>query len=580
MQWLNPGAAWALLALAYLPLLYLLKRRHRDVPIPSSLLWRRALAEQLSNRPFQKMRRSLLLALQLLLALLLSLALMQPVFSGGAARELLLAFDLSAGMQADAGGRTRLTRALEHAAGVVSALPPGSRVSVVTAGRHTRQLLSRSSDFAATHRVLAGITAENGSADLAPALSLARAMAREAEGLETLFYTHAALEAEAGVFLMTPFEGVDNAAVLSLSAAGGQALCRVANYGGARTLTLSCYADGAPADAAMLSLGAGETGQVRFDVPADAVHLRAEILETDALPLDNACDFIIRSTRARRVVLAGEGNVFLESALTIGGDVELSRGSAREAALAPGYALYVFDGAQPDAPPPSGSLMLLKHGGAAGPGTLRRAPGALAERLTRGMPLKDVAVRAYTPLTAGTPLLLAGDDAVATLDVRDGRKIVRFGFDLHDSNLPVKLDFPLLIQNLLSELISESAAVGADAACGRDVYLTPDPRAASARLIAPSGAEYSIDGPGPFGETNEAGVYRFEQVVEGETRVDAFALNMPRGESETRMVPEGDNWDAATASGQGIGMHALAKLAALIALIVLMAEWWVIARGL
>ncbi|MEA5069281.1 MAG: hypothetical protein VB067_09855, partial [Christensenellaceae bacterium] len=86
--------------------------------------------------------------------------------------------------------------------------------------------------------------------------------------------------------------------------------------------------------------------------------------------------------------------------------------------------------------------------------------------------------------------------------------------------------------------------------------------------------------PGPFGETNEAGVYRFEQVVEGETRVDAFALNMPRGESETRMVPEGDNWDAATASGQGIGMHALAKLAALIALIVLMAEWWVIARGL
>lgn len=84
MNWLTPGLALAVGAVAVplLLVLYLLKLRRRDVEVSSTLLWRKAVQDMQANAPFQRLRRNILLLLQMLALLAAILALAQPRLAG------------------------------------------------------------------------------------------------------------------------------------------------------------------------------------------------------------------------------------------------------------------------------------------------------------------------------------------------------------------------------------------------------------------------------------------------------------------------------------------------------------------
>src|SRR3954449_623175 len=111
-KFLNPWAALAGAAI-FIPLLlilYFLKLRRREMTVPSTLLWRKAIQDLQVNAPFQKLRRNLLLLLQMLLLLLLTLALARPVanYYRGAGRTSVILIDRSGSMNSRdmKGGKT------------------------------------------------------------------------------------------------------------------------------------------------------------------------------------------------------------------------------------------------------------------------------------------------------------------------------------------------------------------------------------------------------------------------------------------------------------------------------------------
>ncbi len=132
MTWAAPGLAMiaAAIAVPSLLILYFLKLRRRQVMISSTLLWKKAIQDLHANAPFQKLRRNLLLFLQLLVLAAILIALAQPqIMSDRTTGDLkIFMIDRSASMNAMDGDpestRTisRLERAKEFAIDEVDAM--------------------------------------------------------------------------------------------------------------------------------------------------------------------------------------------------------------------------------------------------------------------------------------------------------------------------------------------------------------------------------------------------------------------------------------------------------------------------
>ena len=133
---LTSAAVAAAVAIPLLLVLYFLKLRRVTMPVGSTLLWKKAIQDLQVNSPFQKLRRNVLLLLQLLALLALLLALARPVSEGtplaGAKSVILL--DHSASMNARDGdnGGTRLDEAKRRANVLVGTMKPGATAMVIS----------------------------------------------------------------------------------------------------------------------------------------------------------------------------------------------------------------------------------------------------------------------------------------------------------------------------------------------------------------------------------------------------------------------------------------------------------------
>src|SRR3990170_8409882 len=128
----------ALLGLLFTPAviaMYLLKLRRDERIVPSTLLWTRLISDVEANAPWQRLRRSLLLLLQLLLVAILALLAARPFLErpAGLARDIVLVLDTSASMAATDVTPNRLQAAKAAALDALRDLPAGGKVSIVTA---------------------------------------------------------------------------------------------------------------------------------------------------------------------------------------------------------------------------------------------------------------------------------------------------------------------------------------------------------------------------------------------------------------------------------------------------------------
>jgi len=114
MQWLTPFTALyaAAATVPLLLLLYFLKLKRKEQFVSSTLLWKRAVQDLQVNAPFQRLRRNILLLLQLLMLLAILFALAGPVLSltAGPGRRYVLLIDRSASMSARDGQPEALAR--------------------------------------------------------------------------------------------------------------------------------------------------------------------------------------------------------------------------------------------------------------------------------------------------------------------------------------------------------------------------------------------------------------------------------------------------------------------------------------
>ncbi|MDR3634666.1 MAG: BatA and WFA domain-containing protein [Isosphaeraceae bacterium] len=175
------GMAWAVLAGIPVGIiaLYFLKLRRRPVQVPSTLLWRRSLEDLHVNSLFQRLRRNLLLFLQLLAVLLAMLALAGPRFTGtsGQGQRFVLAIDNSGSMSATDVRPTRLAAAKEAAKKVVNGMDSDDLAMIVSFSDRAKVVSNYTGDRRLLLSRIEGITPSEASTSLREALQVAAGLA-------------------------------------------------------------------------------------------------------------------------------------------------------------------------------------------------------------------------------------------------------------------------------------------------------------------------------------------------------------------------------------------------------------------
>jgi hypothetical protein len=606
-------------------LMYILKLRRKQHLVSSTLLWQRALDDVQANAPWQRLRPSMLLLLQLLALLALVLALAGPAYTSSrhVAGDVILIVDESYGMQAHDVAPSRFAAALSQAHSLAGNLPGGNVASVIGMSAQPRLAIAESSDGGAIGRAIDGLRPGISAPNFLGALSLAASLARSGERTRVVVLT----SRESGISslpLRAPFPveivriGSPTLHDLGITAFSGarsgatvRALVRIGNFGGAtESSDLNLFVDGQLADVRPVQVAPGKQETLFWtDLPGSARALQVRLAHADDVDADKSAWAVTGSVGPQRVLLVTRADYFVETALSLDPAVSVVTvaPAAYRDSLVHGYDLVVFDGTLPRTLPAMPVLLLSPPAGRTrlpGGGTIvlgRFVPGSgiaqsaspagpspgVPTGILRYVDLSDVHIGRSRKATlpgwiqpvasgaAGAPLLAAGEN--------NGRRLALTTFSLQESDWPLRISFPILIQNLL-RYVAPAFAPGATALdAGQTIQLTPPPGTAEIRVLRPDGTVSTLPArPGtgfaPFAGTAQTGIYTATAVGSGRPISVRFAVNFLPARPAPASGPPDETLGAATSNP---GSSSTASIPtnigwafALAFLLLLSAEWW------
>jgi len=585
---LAPVHFWFLGLIPVVILLYLLKLRRTEVVIPSTMLWLKSLQDLTANAPFQRLRKNLLLLLQILVLLLLVFGLARPFVKAEGTRgeNLCVVIDRSASMECmEKENKTRLELAKERALDLIEDMESGDRMMLVSFAESAEVLCELTDDRGRLRAAVEGIQTEDTRSNIRDVTMIVRSLAPDnpdvpsvVSDLEILLISDGNLsdldelgQLSLDISFIRIGETRHNAGIVAFSTrkppegqGARQAFVLVHNENiSALQSTLSLYFNGGNEDSLLaveeIDVPPGETGEMVFELPhVEQGLLRAELDVDDMLAVDNKAWLALRPEAYIRVLLVDEadsmGGYFLRRVLGLEPRVELSSVTPAEYTGSEESDLTIFDGWAPgqgDAADnakqlPAGTLLFIN---AVPPaldvktaGTLDNPPVLATEKdhpvmrfLNPGNVRVGKALQVELPSGARTLISTTNGPLVADVS-RAGQQMLLVTFDLGDSNWPLHLSFPLFVQNLLAWTPRSGLAQEGSIATGKSIELLADVGVEEARVTLPDKTVETVNldplRPVSFGDTARAGPYK----VERGTATEWYAVNL-LDRNETAVAP-------------------------------------------
>ncbi|MBI1927543.1 BatA domain-containing protein [Candidatus Poribacteria bacterium] len=169
MRFLNPSAFYLFGLIPVVALLHFLKLRRKRHVVPSVMLWLEAIEDMKANVPFQRLRNSLLLPLQILFLLIAIGGVARPALrqTGTLSAQSIVIVDTSASMQATDLGKSRLDVAKTEALKLMDRLTGDGRMMIMDTSRPPRNIRQPfTSDQAKLRQTIADLPAQYTSPDL------------------------------------------------------------------------------------------------------------------------------------------------------------------------------------------------------------------------------------------------------------------------------------------------------------------------------------------------------------------------------------------------------------------------------
>jgi hypothetical protein len=555
--------------------LYVLKLRRRVVAVPFSPLWDRVLRDKDATTLFSRLKRLLSLLLQLALLALLVLALGDPRAAESLlrGRSLVVLVDASASMQSVDVAPSRLGVAREEVKKLIRGLGGADRMLVAQMDAMVTPLGPMTGDAAALERELDAVRATDARSDFPRALRFASDVLRGAERPEIVVVSDGALgpatDSSGPVHLggakltyVRVGAGAENVGITQFSVrrypldkSRYEVLLEIDNPGPtAADVELQLLGDGALVDLTTLRLQPGERLPRFYPQLSGAQRtLEAKITRVGGsrndLGADDHAYALLPARRRAKVLVVTEGNTYLEAALLLDEYLEVTdvTPAAYAGAAAKGdWDAIIFDRVTPAEPPRSSALYLDPRG----PGSPVKVGAELKnpgfDKVDRkhpavrfvGLDDVNVAVAHKLSVDTGDKVLGASDGGASPILVagtRAGFKFVAMGFDVRDSDLPLRVAWPLFVLDCLNWFTDEDSEYLSSYRTGEVWHIPVAAAVAQATLRRPDGATQLV--PVHEGRAvllgTEAGFY---ELTAGE-QTTSFAASLLDA-SESAIAPE------------------------------------------
>jgi Ca-activated chloride channel homolog len=558
--------------------LYILKLRRRPVAVPFEKLWERILKDKEATSLFSRLKRllSLLLQLAILAALVFALGDPRTAVEVVKGRTLVVLVDTSASMKThDENGRMRIDAAKDKLKDLVKGLGASDRMLIASMDAVVTPLSPLTSETGTLDDAVNKLEAVDCRADFARGLRYALDTLRGTREPEIVVLSDGGLGeardalgsvklAEAKLSYMPVGKTRRNVAITQfavrrypLDKARYEVMIEVQNLAEKEEdVELSLYGDDVLVDLTKLHLKAGErlprfypslggasrTLEARLGIaPAGGPNSKPEL---DDLQADDRAFAVLPERRRSKVLAVSAGNTYLEAALLLDEylDVTVISPDKMQAVLgAQKFDVAILDGVSAPLRPGLPTLYLdMREGGPLKMDMKKpmQEPGFdILERkhpILRWTAIDNVGIAyAYKliPDQGDKVVGASNEGALIVAGQRQGTKFVGVGFDVRQSDFPLRIAWPVFLLNTINWFVEEDAEYLSSFKTG-DVWHVPAPLGVGneATLIDPMGAKHRVpvqDGRAVFFGTR-AGFYKLVKpgAKPGEQGDVMFAANL------------------------------------------------------
>ncbi len=589
MSFTYPLGLLALIGVPIVIIIYIIKNKYTEQIVASTYLW--TLSEKFLKRKKQVSLISgiISLILQIIAIILLSLVLSQPVFTiPNVAKDYCFILDGSGSMNALESGISKYELAKKEIEKIILDSRKGSTYTLVFVGDKAKVVYEKSVDKENAIELLNKTEPTGASVDYNNVINYVQNLYNNNPSLDTYLLTDREYETT-NITVINVTNDLVNYAIFDTQyeeiAGAVKITGNVISYSKDEVLNVCVYVDETLASTLEVNALKGVKTPFNFIcTKTDFTQIKTEIKNEDNLMIDNInIVYNVEKEHSYNALIISDRPFYIESVIKTLGNISVEVISRENYTTEyTGYSLYVFDSFAPSKLPTDGTVWLFgimnniegsgfsvqdvvmiegyeeenQEENTVNGGMLLTYPkNSTAEfkNLVKGKNDDEIYVAKYAKYGLyrkfTTLLTHDGNPVIFTGSTDAGNIEVVFAFDLHDSNLPLLMDYIVLSRNLLNysfpNIMEKSMFV-----CGDIATINVASNFDSIRVESPSGDISYLSTKVARAELklNEVGTYKVLIKIGDETKEFLLYVNMPEEESNTFPEVEslsliGDNKD-------------------------------------
>ena len=558
MRFIYPLGLLGLLGIPVLIIIYIIKNKYTEQIVPSTYLWNLSEKFLKKKKPISLISGIISLILQILAVIIVSVLIAKPVITlPNTAKDYCFIIDGTGSMNFETNDTIRMEIGKIKIEELIESSKNGSSYTLIYVGATSRVVYENLSNKDKAIEMLSKLQPSGVTVGLTGIINHVQNYYNENKSLETYFVTDKDYTSS-NINIINVSNNEQNYAIYDtftfVEGTNMKVSSSIISYADDAILNVDVYVNSELLTTKEVECKKGIVQEFSTYVNVtDYETLEVKISNDDALDLDNnEVLYNIEKTHSYSTLIVSDRPFYLTSVIENVGNTDILVVSRDEyTSSMSGFSLYVFDSYTPNVLPTDGTVWLfgvsssIDQSGFSVQDVIEDETGIAAtypknstsiyRTLTSGLLKNQIYVTKYYKygLYKNFTVLLTheGNPLIFTGLTDSGNREVVFAFDLHDSNVPLLLDYLTLSKNLLNYsfpvILEESSYI-----CGDTVELNVLSNCDSIRIETPSNdvSYLDISSEVTSYQTSEVGTHTIKVMIGDQERVFNIFVGLPLAE--------------------------------------------------